>query len=192
MATKSADQLLDRSAWVEAALAMLVNSSIEKVGVEPLAKKLGVTKGSFYWHFKDRAELHLAILQTWRQRATLNVIDRLEHSHLSPEERLRAMIELPNPTPKNRQAAQLELAIRGWARRDPLAAEALAEIDQQRLAYLTALFRQSGFDDRTAQARAYLLYGYQFAVSMIRPSSKRIDSATRHDAVAATILARET
>src|SRR5882762_3011292 len=97
MATRGAGEVLDESAWIQAAFDLLVSGSIDSVGVEPLAKQLGVTKGSFYWHFKDRAALLAALLRTWKQRATLSIIERLEHSHISPIERLKHLISLPYP-----------------------------------------------------------------------------------------------
>lgn len=160
-------ETLDEAAWVEAALELLSEESIEKVGVEPLAKKLGVTKGSFYWHFKDRSALHDAMLRTWKRRATLAIIQRVEHSGASPAERLRQMIDLPYHSPKSYSAARVELAIRAWARRDKSAANAVAEVDEQRLTFLASLLKRIGFDDLDASVRAYLIYSYNIAESLI-------------------------
>src|SRR3954453_20888760 len=67
-----------RQDWIAAALGLLGRGGIDAGRVEPLAEKLGVTKGSFYWHFKDRDALHLAMLETWRAETTANVIARVE------------------------------------------------------------------------------------------------------------------
>ena len=56
---------LDASAWIEAALEALADGGVEAVRVEPLAKALDVTKGSFYWHFADRRALIDAMLTSW-------------------------------------------------------------------------------------------------------------------------------
>lgn len=157
---------LDEAAWIEAALEILIISSIDAVGVEPLAKQLGVTKGSFYWHFKDRPALLRAILRTWRQRATMAIIERLEHSEKAPIDRLRHLMELPYSSPRARQAAQIDLAIRAWARRDELAAAAVQEVDRQRLSYIASQLRMLGFKEDEADVRAYLMYASQFAESL--------------------------
>src|SRR5690606_13043756 len=69
---------LEATAWVDAGIEILVRESIEHVRVERLARELGVTKGSFYWHFKDREDLQAAILDRWFQKATVGVRERAE------------------------------------------------------------------------------------------------------------------
>ena len=90
-----ADGPLNVDSWISAAMLVLSKKGIESVRVEPLAKMLGVTKGSFYWHFNDRRALLDAMLQSWRQRATLAIIERMERGKPDPADRLRALIALP-------------------------------------------------------------------------------------------------
>lgn len=167
MSVNSRLERLDENAWIEAAMDLLVSGSVDSIGVEPLAKHLGVTKGSFYWHFKDRAALLQAVLRTWQQRATLAIIDRVEHSNKGPKERLRQIIELPYTSPRARRGALVELAIRGWARRDNMAATAVAEVDELRLRYSAMLYRSAGLDEEAARARAFLTYSYNLGEAMI-------------------------
>src|SRR5215469_12958019 len=82
---------LDGGAWITAALDVLASKGIEGVRVEILAKHLKITKGSFYWHFKDRRALLDAMLNEWRRRATFAIIDRLESSHEPPVQRLQRL-----------------------------------------------------------------------------------------------------
>lgn len=166
MASKRSEYL-DEEAWIEGALDLLVSGSIDTVGVEPLAHKLGVTKGSFYWHFTDRAALLKAILRRWQERATMSVIDRLEHGENSARERLRKLGELPHSSKRSRRGALVELAIRDWARKDPMAAAAALEVDRQRLKYLASLYREMGLDPDEARARAYQMYAFQLAEALI-------------------------
>lgn len=163
---------LDRNAWIDAALEILArpdvaSADIDSVGVEPLAKGLGVTKGSFYWHFKDRAALLQAVLRKWQQRATLEVIQRVEHSHKPAAERIGQLIELTYSSPVARKMGLVEQAIRRWSHRDGMAAAALAEVDDQRLRYLVGLFRSAGCRDDEAQARGFLVYAYNFGEAAI-------------------------
>ena len=91
---------LDAAAWVEAALDVLAEGGIDAVRIDPLAKQLGVTRGSFYWHFKDRAALHQAMLQQWRERANYTVFNRVERSSEPAEARLRRLLALPYSSPR--------------------------------------------------------------------------------------------
>src|SRR5690348_17786797 len=65
---KRRTEYLDESSWVDEAFEVLSDKGVDDVGIESLAKRLGVTKGSFYWHFKDRAALLTAVLRRWQQR----------------------------------------------------------------------------------------------------------------------------
>jgi AcrR family transcriptional regulator len=180
MARKREDIRLDRDAWIQAALGMLEHGSIENVRVEPLAKALGVTKGSFYWHFKDRDEFLQGILDTWRQWAVSKVIERLERQNEDAQETIRQVLQLSS-VPKNVKRAQLiELAIRGWARRDKQAARAVAEVDEQRIRFSTRLFQRMGLDEEQARARAFLVYCFNHGDALSNNGQNQEDrEATR-------------
>ena len=141
--------------WIMAALTLLGRAGIDAVRVEPLAERLGVTKGSFYWHFRDRDALHLAMLDAWRSGATENVINRVEKESASRDARLRRLIAIANEAS---WAARLETAVRAWAKSDDRAARAVDEIDTRRLDYIVTLLRDLGIDARTARLRAQIIY----------------------------------
>jgi AcrR family transcriptional regulator len=143
------------SDWIRAGLSLLGRAGIEAVRVEPLAERLGVTKGSFYWHFKDRDALHAAMLETWRVDTTRNAIERVETESVSKADRLTRLIGL---AANNAWIARLEIAIRAWAKTDERAARAVAQIDRQRMDYIASLLRDLGIEPRTARLRARLLY----------------------------------
>jgi AcrR family transcriptional regulator len=144
---------LGPEAWVEAGLAALRDSGVDGVRVERLAQALKVTKGSFYWHFKDRAALLDAMLQAWRRRATFAVIDEVETCGGDAVQRLRQL-----STVVGRIEGRLDLAVRAWAGQDAEAKAALDEIDRRRLDYLASLFRELPFSPAEARARARLVY----------------------------------
>jgi len=150
---------LDARAWVETAFDALAVGGIEAVRVDRLAKTLGVSRGSFYWHFKDRAALHMAMLKEWRRRASFQVFVRLERAHGPVGERIQRLLSLPQAGGRAARAANIELAVRLWARQDPRAADAVADIDRRRLHYFESLFRRQGAGEE-AQPRAFLLYSY--------------------------------
>jgi AcrR family transcriptional regulator len=167
---------LDADAWIDAALAVLARDGVDAVRVEPLAKQLGVTKGSFYWHFKDRAALLDAVLATWKQRATLAVIERIQRARSQPHEQLRALIALPRRGSRARNGADIESAIRFWGRRDPKAAAAVRDIDRQRLDHICSLVEASARGSADSAARAMLIYAFILAEASIGAS---IDSQVR-------------
>ncbi len=157
-ARKAAPATLDAAAWIEAAFDALAEGGIDAVRVDPLAKRLGVTRGSFYWHFKDREALHQAMLKQWRKWATYQVGDKLERAAPDAGERLRRTLALPSSGPRATRAAAIEMAIRQWARRDEDAAAAVRRIDRQRLCYYAQLFVELGHGQVEARRRAYLFY----------------------------------
>lgn len=159
-AARSESTTLDKRAWTDAALHALAENGIEGVRVEILARDLGVTKGSFYWHFSDRGELLDAILQEWRRRATLSIIDRLESTHEPPEQRLRRLLRLQFESRRAEFGSDVELSIRLWGRRDARALTVLREVDELRLRYIRGLLEESGMDKAEAAARAILAYSY--------------------------------
>jgi AcrR family transcriptional regulator len=144
--------------WIEAATEVLVDEGIDHVRVDVLAQQIGMTRGSFYWHFKDREELLRSVLQAWRLRATEALSARLERAHSDPHDQLRDLISLPWRGRSAVRAARIELAIRAWARRDAMAAQAVREADESRIGYIAQVFSSLGFPVMDARRRAYALY----------------------------------
>jgi len=153
--------------WIHAAHRVLSTRSIDSVRVEILAKEMGVTKGSFYWHFKDRDDLLSRILSVWRDKATEQIIYRFENRGLSARELIRDLLTLPFRGESAKEAASTELAIRAWARRDESARSVLDEVDAKRLSYITECFRALGFSASESRSRAFALYSYELSESLL-------------------------
>ena len=151
---------LTPATWIDAATEVLVDQGIDHVRVDVLAGQLGVTRGSFYWHFKDREALLQAVLQAWREHATEQLTARLERAHADPREQLRDVLSLPFRGQAAVRAARIELAIRAWARRDRLARHAVDEADASRIGYIAQIFSSLGFALVEARERAFLVYAY--------------------------------
>lgn len=149
------DQRIARGDWVRAGLVLLSRQGIDAVRVEPLAEQLKVTKGSFYWHFVDRAALHTAMLGTWQHAATGDIIKIVEAETPDARHRLFRLIELAT---SDGRAAGLETAIRAWAQHDPAAGKVLADVDAARLQYVANLLRETGMASSVAATRAKILY----------------------------------
>lgn len=158
---KTLEPKLGRQDWIEVGLAVLAESGVEAVRVEPLAKRMKVTKGSFYWHFKDRSELLDAILAEWVEIDTNGIIERVNQIDADPKTKLLRLFELAIANDSlipGLADGSLENAIRAWATSDPKVAALIARVDRQRLNYTKALFLEIGFSEAEALTRARLAY----------------------------------
>jgi AcrR family transcriptional regulator len=152
--------------WVEAALATLAEGGIERVRVEVVAERLGVTKGGFYRRFKDRRALLDAMLETWSAGRIAVIHQQTALDGLTPRQRLKALVKLYTER-ISAQGMAIELAIRQWARADPSAAAAAARVDAARLAAVAELYRRLGLSAEDAQGRAILFYAFIFGQSLL-------------------------
>jgi len=142
-----------RGAWVDAALKALGEGGPDAVRVEALAASLGVSKGGFYWHFKDRQALLEEMLDAWERIVVEDVIVSLESGPADPRAKLQQLFEL---VPSVDFA--VELALRDWSRRDAEVAECLHRIDNRRMEYMRLLFGQFCADEDDGEARSMLAF----------------------------------
>jgi AcrR family transcriptional regulator len=158
---ESSEPKLGRQDWIKAGLAVLAESGVEAVRVEPLAKRMQVTKGSFYWHFKDRNDLLEAILAEWVEIDTQSIIEQVNQLDADPKTKLLRLFELAiaddDLTP-GLSDGSIENAIRAWATNDAKVAAVLEKVDRQRLNYTKDLFLAIGFSETEALVRARLAY----------------------------------
>ena len=164
---------------MDAATNVLADHGIDSVRVDVLARTLDVTRGSFYWHFRDREELLRKVLQAWRQRATEQLTLRLEKASTDPREQLHDVISLPFRGRAAVRAARIELAIRAWARRDDMARHAVDEADASRMSYIAQVFSSLGFAIAEARSRSFLLYSYLVAESLLSTSATQAQREQR-------------
>jgi AcrR family transcriptional regulator len=159
-AAKYAKSTLGPDDWIDAAIDVMVQGSVEKVTVDRLGAKLGVSRGSFYWHFKSRGEFLQAILERWIQTSTIAVQEHLDHQEPDAKRRLLLYMRLPLKSSRSLRAADLELAILGWARRSELAHKTVARVDAIRTAIHTRLFGELGFGTEETRIRAHMTYSF--------------------------------
>lgn len=143
---------LTRDDWVDAAYARFSDDGIAAVSVEPVARSMGATKGSFYWHFSDRQELVGAVLERWRERETEQLIREVELVD-DPRERLAKLFEIIGRRSTERSGERTLYADAAAAHvREPVSA-----VTERRVAYLTDLLRECGVSSSEAGRRAVLL-----------------------------------
>ncbi|MBE9115592.1 TetR/AcrR family transcriptional regulator [Lusitaniella coriacea LEGE 07157] len=153
MVKKNKIAKLGQQDWIDLGLKVLEESGIEAVRVEPLAKLLGVTKGSFYWHFKNREEFLEAILQAWVSQQTDSIIEQVEAMGGDAVTKLLHLFELAIE-----DDGRVENAIRAWAAHDSRIAATLNQVDSRRLNYTKNLFLSVGFTPFEAVVRARMVY----------------------------------
>lgn len=125
-----------RKSWIEAGLSALVADGPAALAAEPLARELGTTKGSFYWHFKDVPEFQSAVVKEWQSLAFAEVVSALADKG-SAEDRLRRF-------GKSTLSAKYDRAVRAWAATNADVAKVVAQVDAERLAYVATLLRHLG------------------------------------------------
>jgi AcrR family transcriptional regulator len=187
MVTKSARRLT-RDAWVRAALEAIANGGLAAVAVVPLAERLGVTKGSFYWHFPSREALVEAALADWEESHTAAVITEIEAASTDPLEQLRLLIKRVSALAAG---DRVELALLATAEH-PAVKPLLNRVARRRLDFIAELLERLGFSRADARRRALLAHtsylGYAQAVHAtpeVLPRSLAARRAYLNDTLAA-------
>lgn len=132
----------------------LMAEGIEAVRVEVLARDLGATKGSFYWHFKDRAELLDAMLAWWEANETDRFIAATEQI-AAQSKRVDRLIELVAEAAAD---VGLEHAIFAWAARNSEVAARVVAVERKRIDYTASLLVEEGFPPDAANWWAETVY----------------------------------
>jgi AcrR family transcriptional regulator len=138
--------------WLDQGLRTLATQGFGALKAEPLAKAMGVSRGSFYWHFADIGAFHTAVLKAWREVAAEAIIAHVEAASAGTD---------PLAVLLKRVFAEklaLERAVRNWASFDAAAKAAVQAIDRRRLDYVEGLIRARGTAADLARARAQILY----------------------------------
>jgi AcrR family transcriptional regulator len=147
---------LSREDWVSGAILFLSRHSVGSLRLDVLVRQMGVTKGSFYWHFASREELLDAVLQSWQKSMTRDIELWLKGAAGTPADQLRRLLHIGISSRPDVPGGPLELSLRDWARRDPRVAETVTRVDADRLRILKNLYVQSGLTDEDADAQALL------------------------------------
>jgi AcrR family transcriptional regulator len=146
----AAGNRLDVDDWIQAGYAILAEDGLQALKIDRLCDRLGVTKGSFYWHFEGMPSYRSALIQSWgelrdQDRAALD-----EMTGAPPRERLsRMMFSLVSP-----RLWTLERAMREWARSDESVATSVQAADRRLLRAVRQAFLDYGFADDEADVRA--------------------------------------
>ena len=143
---------LTRQSWIEAGMQMLARQGVGDVRVTALARRLGVTRGSFYWHFKDRDDLLESMLVAWEAETTENLASA---SDAPPGiERIRALLREGQKAPGRLP----DVAIFAWASSDSAIAQRVSVVERQRLEFVTRALRDGGYPRGRAEKVSLIAY----------------------------------
>ena len=176
MATKKRKDRADsREKWIELAREAFIKDGAAAISINEIAKKLDVTRGSFYWWFKSLADLQTALIKDWQKRnnepylAALSGDDR-------PIKRFWRLVFLW--AGQGAYNPDYDTAMRSWAHSTPKIAKAVRDVDDTRISALTQLFRDAGQDEAQAVVRARIVYfsqvGY-YALGVRYPARDRVE-----------------
>ncbi len=179
---------LNATDWAQAALDLIAEEGVRAVAVEPLARRLGVTKGSFYWHFPSRDALLQAALERWEQVELDEVFAQLEAID-DPRERMRELFRrVAHEVRSHVIYSELVKALD-----HPVVQPVMQRVSKRRLDYLTLAFRQVGMARAMAQHRAHLTYAayvgfLQLSLQLGQPRLQHAEFEAYVDHVMATLI----
>ena len=164
---------LQRSDWLSAARHALITTGYAKIKIDVLARSLAVTRGSFYWHFANRAELLDSLIADWETNNSAAIFSALEQPGL-PADRLRKLGRVW--LDEQGYSSAYDSAVRDWARVSPKVQEAVHRVDNARIAAFEDLFSTAGYPAAEAFIRARITYFHQigyYAMGIQEPTSLR-------------------
>ena len=147
------DNRLSKQDWVDSGLKALAHSGVGALKADMLAKLLGVSRGSFYWHFTNVSEFQAAVLTAWEKRSTDDVIALVEKESGEPVAKLHHLARHVFAGD-----GALERQVRAWASQDKHAALFQDRVDQRRISYVRGLVERTGQAPDNAETRARFLY----------------------------------
>jgi AcrR family transcriptional regulator len=143
---------LAKSDWISHGLRTLAAEGANALKAGPMAEGLKVSRGSFYWHFRDIADFRAQLLQAWQEQATDRVIRDLEAQRDRPD-RLKQLMRRAFASRRS-----LDRAIRSWAAENREVAAVVSSVDARRVAYIAKMLAAAGVEGQKAQRRAAFLY----------------------------------
>lgn len=155
---KESASRLSREEWLKRSLDILAEEHNALLRIDVLVKRMGVTKGSFYWHFKDRDDFLSQILDYWVYEFNEKVGEKVNKAvgDQDARERLRFLLTYL----VEHDCSRYDMLIRSWAGQDPRVGEVLKKVDQFRLDTIYSLFTEMGLQDNEAQMRSRILVTY--------------------------------
>jgi AcrR family transcriptional regulator len=154
-----------RADWLETALDAIYREGPQGLNIQAMARRLNISKTSFYWHFKDKADLVDALVDHWQHEQTEVITDNKLLLEMPPAQRLARAMELID----QHNLGGFDEALRNWGRTEPRVASALRETNKRRLEFASRIFKELGFSGDEVACRSALLIGYQSTERAVFP-----------------------
>ena len=148
---------VSKADWLTKALELFVHEGEPGVRVEVLARELDVAKAGFYWHFKDRADLLLQLLEYWAHEYTEVVTANEALLEIPAAERLLTVMEMIC----EHNLAGLDVHFHVWARKDTAVARKVRQVIRARLDYVKTIFTELGYSGEELEMRSRLFVAYE-------------------------------
>ena len=147
---------LSKEAWLEKSLKILSQEGEKKLTIDHLVKEMGVTKGSFYWHFKNRSEYINCLVDYWAVIHTENLTQAVS-SISAPEDQLLKLMQILTESDHSRH----DISIMNWGLHEPIARAKMQEMFNFRLYFVRSLFEKMGFKDDALEMRVHTMVFFQ-------------------------------
>jgi AcrR family transcriptional regulator len=156
---RPANSPLGREIWLDTARRALIEEGTAGIEINKLAKRLGSSRGGFYWFFKDRMQLLDELLQLWARTSTI-LFERVVQRH--NEDGLQQYLAMTNLwVDETEYDPRWDSAIRDWARTSPKVRSVVQTVDRRRIAILEQIFERIGYEGKEANIRARVMYYHQ-------------------------------
>jgi AcrR family transcriptional regulator len=162
---KSTRNRATRADWLEAALGALHKQGPKGLNIQALARQLNISKTSFYWHFKDKAELVDALLDLWLHEFTETITENVKLMNSPPRQRLARAMEIIDKF----DLGNYDSSFRIWARTESRVRKAVREANRLRLEFASKAFEELGFSGKSLACRSALWVGYQSTERYVFP-----------------------
>jgi AcrR family transcriptional regulator len=173
--------------WAAVALDAIAQEGVEAVAVEPLARRLGVTKGSFYWHFANREALLMAALALWEKQETEEIFARVRRE---PDPRAR-IAKLFAAVHAGERAARLYQALSAATKKDPRIAPVVRRVSERGLQFLTDCYQALGLSPHDANQWATMAYSFYLGTLQVRrDQTEKLPAGDEYQAYVRFVTAR--
>jgi len=165
---KKTSKRLSRETWLQRAMDIIAADGFAALNIDRLSRRLGVTKGSFYWHFENRKDFIFQMLEYWADISTDAPIRYTKQAEPYPAARLTLLMVVL----QKQNTARYEVPIRAWAAFDPGVARFVRRVDRKRYAFVRSVFEGIGFSGRDLEVRvrAFVTYHSMEMAMIDRPS----------------------
>lgn len=164
------DEKLSREQWLEKSLRILNADSFGKLNIDRLVNSMGVSKGSFYWHFQGKADFVIQLVDYWENIFTLSVVEHIDRDIRNPAERLLELMEYVTLN----QLAQFDFTIQSLAKSEPVVFAKVKQVFEKRFTYVASILSEIGFsgDELNFRARALVMFMTQEQNSLTRDAKE--------------------